>query len=147
MNSLLYASAFGLAPVGELFARELHAAGPLRLRPDQVTELAETCTRYTEESDRILMQMAALAASASHILDDADLPTEAEAAEVEALLVERSRLLLEWERTYVARRLAGLRGLDRDQVAEAATLTSDRMAALIHAQQGAPMDALVAAGH
>ncbi|MCM3922239.1 hypothetical protein ND748_11295 [Frankia sp. AiPs1] len=145
MNSLLQGAAFGLAPVGELFARELHAADVLKLRPDQEMMLGAVCARYTEDSDRILVRMAALASSAD-IVAGVEAPTAAEAAELDALLVERSALLLELERAWVARRLEGLGGFDAGQVATAAALTSNRRGKVLLALQGDLSDTPVTAG-
>jgi hypothetical protein len=116
MVEVLSASAFGLVPSDQLFARELHAAGKLGLSTQQIPMLVECCTFYTADADTLMVQMAGDVSEIQRIVYGEKLPGTTDLDRVDRLLMGWSYRALELGRTWVRHRVNGLRELDADQV-------------------------------
>ncbi|WP_133150883.1 hypothetical protein [Frankia canadensis] len=116
MVDRLSAAAFGLVPSGQLFARELHAAPRVGLRPEQMPGLVDSCTVYTADADLLMARMAGSVARIHRVMFAEKLPGTAELDVVDKLLVGWSYQALDLGRTWVRHRVNGLRDLDTDQV-------------------------------
>ncbi|CAO5170862.1 conserved hypothetical protein [Frankia sp. AiPs1] len=140
MIEMLPAAAFGLVPFGQAFARELHAAPTVGLRPDQMPGLVGPCTMYAAESDALMAQMAGGVARVHEVMYGPELPSTSDLAAVDLLLVGWSSRALALGRTWVTHRTAGLATLDPDQVKAVHLLRQARRAQLVGAWQDKASD-------
>ncbi|MCM3882137.1 hypothetical protein [Frankia sp. R82] len=135
---MLAAAAFGVAPVGQLFGPEVHAADEHGLSADQVGRLAVECAAYTQGSDTALRRMAALSARIATVAytRSSEPDWDGNGDEVAALLDEHAREYRALLGVWHERLVSGLAVLSDEQVDSVASRRAAWMVRTVTSIQG-----------